>query len=179
MKRLIATAVLFVTPAFAEADGNPLVFYHPNSGTYRDEGENRVFGVHDPVARTVRRKVREERREEVREEHAIERREERHEEHREERHDVCKDSLKVFGDQALTEGGAVESATKAWNQSIRAKYGEEWADPLNWNNPRGACFKSSVGELKIGDKVIAELHRCVLEAEPCKAAMLPLLPAKR
>ena len=71
--RIFSSVVLLVgliSPALAETGGSvpsrfasidgldPMIFYHPNSGKYRDADENRVRGIGDPIAKRVRNERR-------------------------------------------------------------------------------------------------------------------------
>ena len=75
------------------------------------------------------------------------------------KHRDCKEPLVDRGSQWVTEKGAEGAAQKSWTQSVRFKWGEEYADISNARDIKYECTKSSIGGL---------FKRCEISAIPCK-----------
>ena len=75
------------------------------------------------------------------------------------RHRECKEPLTDRGSQWVTEKGAEKAAEKSWTQSVRFKWGEEYADISNARDIKYECAKSSIGTL---------FKRCEVTATPCR-----------
>lgn len=85
-----------------------------------------------------------------------------HHEHEQDQDDGgdCKDKLTDHGDQRPSEAMAMAAADKAWIQSVRFKYGEQYTD-IKLSRPKAeyTCANASVNGV---------LHRCEVTARPCK-----------
>lgn len=75
----------------------------------------------------------------------------------------CLAPVRVVGSQWATEGGAEESAQKAWAETIRFNHGEAYMDLANAIGYQKRCGRSSVGEV-VGNTLI----RCEVDAAPCR-----------
>jgi hypothetical protein len=75
---------------------------------------------------------------------------------------ICKDRLKIVGDQHVSVDGAKGQADKAWSQTVRFYHGERFMDVANASGAAYTCSRSSVGET-LGQT----FNRCELEARPC------------
>jgi len=75
------------------------------------------------------------------------------------KHRDCKEQLTDRGSQWVTEKGAKGAAEKSWTQSVRFKWGEEYADLANARDIKYECTKSSIGGV---------FKRCEISAIPCR-----------
>ena len=88
----------------------------------------------------------------------------------------CKPALAIVGDQSPTENGARAQAEKAFQQEVRFRHGEIYADARNAESITFACVDSSVRNLlnrateAVG--VNSQLKRCQMRATPCAAPRL-------
>jgi hypothetical protein len=76
---------------------------------------------------------------------------------------TCYPLVRVVGSQWKDEDGAEDSARKGWMESIRWQYGEQAMDIGNARDYAKRCSRSSVGSV-LGET----LHRCEVEARPCR-----------
>ena len=75
------------------------------------------------------------------------------------KHRDCKEALVDRGNQWITASGAEKAANKSWTQSVRFKWGEEFADIANARDIKYTCSTASIGGL---------FKRCEISAIPCK-----------
>ena len=75
------------------------------------------------------------------------------------RHHDCKEVLVDRGSKWITPSGAEKAANKSWVQSVRFKWGEEYADIANARDIKYTCTTASIGGL---------FKRCEISAIPCK-----------
>jgi hypothetical protein len=75
------------------------------------------------------------------------------------RHRDCKEALVDRGSEWITASGAEKAANKSWIQSVRFKWGEEYADIANARDIKYTCTTASIGGL---------FKRCEVSAIPCK-----------
>lgn len=76
---------------------------------------------------------------------------------------ICLDKVRVVGSQWATASGAEDSAQKAWMEQVRWRYGESAMTIDVAKGYAKRCSRSSIGEA-----VGAVLHRCEVEARPCR-----------
>ncbi|WP_333790653.1 hypothetical protein [Sphingorhabdus sp.] len=76
---------------------------------------------------------------------------------------ACLTPVRVVGSQWATEGGAEESAQKAWAEETRFSYGEAYMDLANAVGYQKRCARSSIGEV-----AGQTLMRCEVDAVPCR-----------
>lgn len=82
-------------------------------------------------------------------------------------------AIVIVGDQSTSEPGAQEQARKSWNQEVRFRFGEQWADLRNADEIAFACVRSSVENVAnrateaLG--INSQLKRCQISARPCRA----------
>ena len=79
----------------------------------------------------------------------------------------CLPPVRVVGSQWASDSGAEESARKAWSEEVRFSAGESFMDLETAQNYRRRCTRSSIGEL-----AGQTLHRCEIEAMPCRPGMV-------
>ncbi len=75
----------------------------------------------------------------------------------------CLKPVRVVGSQWATEGGAEESAQKAWAEAVRFSHGEAYMDLSNATQYQKRCSRSSIQEV-----AGQSLHRCEVDAVPCR-----------
>jgi hypothetical protein len=79
----------------------------------------------------------------------------------------CLAPVRVVGSQWATDSGAEDSAQKAWSEQVRFSHGESFMDLEHAQSYRKRCSRSSIGEA-LGQT----LHRCEIEALPCRPGMV-------
>lgn len=86
---------------------------------------------------------------------------------------TCQPAVSVVGDQAASTSGAKAQAEKAWQQQIRFRHGELFADPRNAMAIAYRCVDSSIRNLaNRATEVIginSQFKRCSMTATPCQA----------
>jgi hypothetical protein len=87
----------------------------------------------------------------------------RRDDDRDDRGELCQRRMRIVGDQHLTMEGAKAQADKAFSQTMRFYFGEQYMDVANAENAAYTCSRSSVGET-LGQT----FTRCELEARPCR-----------
>ncbi len=89
---------------------------------------------------------------------------------------ICAPAVSVVGDQAASTSGAKAQAEKAWQQQIRFRHGELFADPRYAKAIAYRCVDSSIRNLAnrateaIG--INSQFKRCSMTAMPCQAPMV-------
>jgi LmbE family N-acetylglucosaminyl deacetylase len=76
---------------------------------------------------------------------------------------TCYSAIRVVGSQWKDEEGAEESARKGWMEAVRWKHGEHAMDIGGARSYVRRCSRSSIGSV-LGET----LHRCEVEAKPCR-----------
>lgn len=79
----------------------------------------------------------------------------------------CLSPVRVVGSQWATQDGAEESARKSWSEEVRFSSGESFMDLNTAQNYRRRCTRSSIGEI-----AGQTLHRCEIEATPCRPGLM-------
>jgi hypothetical protein len=78
----------------------------------------------------------------------------------------CLPPVRVVGSQWATESGAEESARKAWAEQVRFSHGESYMALEASQALKRRCTRSSIGEI-----AGQTLHRCEIEAMPCRPGL--------
>lgn len=76
---------------------------------------------------------------------------------------ICMDKVRVVGSQWATADGAEDSARKAWMEQVRWRFGESAMTIESAKDYAKRCSRSSIGEL-----ANSVLHRCEVQARPCR-----------
>lgn len=79
---------------------------------------------------------------------------------------ICRASVSVVGSQGITTDAALASARKGWAEQVRFQFGEMFMDIELAQSLASRCSRSSIGEL-----AGQTMHRCQLEARPCRSEM--------
>jgi hypothetical protein len=81
---------------------------------------------------------------------------------------TCYSAIRVVGSQWKDEDGAEQSAQKGWMEQVRWRHGEHAMDIGNAKSYVKRCSRSSIGEASLGELFKVTLHRCEVEAKPCR-----------